>query len=93
MKIFLAGAGGVIGRRLVPLLRNAGHDVVGTTRSIDRAEALQLLGAEPVILDVLDAGAVMSAVVAAAPHVIIHQLTDLSAAPGTPAHGQGGRSW
>src|SRR5690242_10793656 len=84
MKIFVAGAGGVIGRRLVPLLREAGHSVVGTTRSTDRADALRLLGAEPVIVDVFDAEAVMRAVTDAAPDVIIHQLTDLPAAPGTP---------
>jgi nucleoside-diphosphate-sugar epimerase len=83
MKIFLAGAGGVIGRRLVPLLRDAGHTVAGTTRSTDRAEALQILGADPVIVDVFDAEALTRAVVAAAPQVIIHQLTDLPAAPGT----------
>ena len=64
MKIFLAGAGGVIGRRLVPLLREAGHDVVGTTRSTDRADALQILGAEPVVVDVFDANALTRAVVA-----------------------------
>jgi nucleoside-diphosphate-sugar epimerase len=84
MKIFVAGAGGVIGRRLVPLLRNAGHTVVGTTRSADRADALRLLGAEPAIVDVFDREALTRAVVAAAPQVIIHQLTDLPAAPGTP---------
>ncbi len=83
MKIFLAGAGGVIGRRLVPLLRDAGHSVVGTTRSTDRAEALQILGAEPVVVDVFDADALNRAVVAAAPQVVIHQLTDLPAPPGT----------
>jgi nucleoside-diphosphate-sugar epimerase len=84
MKIFLAGAAGVIGRRLVPLLRQAGHSVAGTTRSTDRAEALQLVGAEPVIVDVFDAEALTRAVVAAAPQVVIHQLTDLPAPPGTP---------
>jgi nucleoside-diphosphate-sugar epimerase len=83
MKIFLAGAGGVIGRRLVPMLRDAGHDVAGTTRSTDRAEALQILGAEPVIVDVFDADALMRAVISVAPQVIIHQLTDLPAPPGT----------
>jgi nucleoside-diphosphate-sugar epimerase len=84
MKIFVAGAGGVIGRRLVPMLRKAGHSVAGTTRSADRVEALKLLGAEPVIVDVFDADAVMRAVTAASPQVVIHQLTDLPAAPGTP---------
>src|ERR1044071_6365826 len=83
MKIFLAGAGGVIGRRLVPLLRDAGHTVAGTTRSTDRAEALQILGADPVIVDVFDADALKRAVLAATPQVIIHQLTDLPAPPGT----------
>jgi nucleoside-diphosphate-sugar epimerase len=84
MKIFVAGAGGVIGRRLVPMLREAGHSVVGTTRSTERAKAVRLLGAEPVIVDVFDADAVVRAVTAASPDVVIHQLTDLPAAPGTP---------
>jgi nucleoside-diphosphate-sugar epimerase len=84
MKIFLAGAGGVIGRRLVPLLRDAGHSVVGTTRSPDRAEALRILGATPAIVDAFDAAAVRQAVTAAAPDAIIHQLTDLPSMPGTP---------
>jgi nucleoside-diphosphate-sugar epimerase len=84
MRVFVAGAGGVIGRRLVPMLREAGHSVVGTTRSTDRADALRLLGAEPAIVDVFDADALARAVAAAAPQVIIHQLTDLPAAPGTP---------
>jgi nucleoside-diphosphate-sugar epimerase len=83
MKIFVAGAGGVIGRRLVPMLRDASHSVIGSTRSTDRAEALQLLGAEPVIVDVFDGDALTRAIVAAAPQVIIHQLTDLPAPPGT----------
>ena len=73
----------MIGRRLVPLLREAGHTVAGTTRSTDRAEALQILGAEPVIVDVFDADALTRAVVATAPQVIIHQLTDLPAPPGS----------
>lgn len=65
------------------MLRDAGHDVAGTTRSTDRAAALQILGAEPVIVDVFDAAALTQAVVAAAPQIIIHQLTDLPAPPGT----------
>lgn len=84
MKIFVAGAAGVIGRRLVPLLRQAGHSVVGTTRSTGRAEALRQLGAEPAVVDVFDADALRRAVTKAAPDVIIHQLTDLPAAPGAP---------
>jgi len=89
VKIFLAGAGGVIGRRLTPLLRKAGHDVAGTTRSADKAPALRALGAEPVVVDVFDADALSRAVKAAAPQVIIHQLTDLPFAPNTPRYNEG----
>jgi nucleoside-diphosphate-sugar epimerase len=86
MRIFLAGASGVIGRRLLPLLRDAGHDVVGTTRSSDKAEMLRQLGAEPVIIDVFNRAALSDAVARATPDVIIHQLTDLPHAPGTPGY-------
>jgi nucleoside-diphosphate-sugar epimerase len=89
MRIFFAGAGGAIGRRLTPLLRAAGHDVVGTTRSAAKSEALRALGAEPVVIDVLDADALARAVKAAAPQLIMHQLTDLAFAPGTPQHEEG----
>jgi nucleoside-diphosphate-sugar epimerase len=77
MTIFLAGASGAIGRRLVPLLRAAGHRVFGTTRDPAKAEALRRLGAEPVVVDVFDARALSDAVAAARPEVVIHQLTDL----------------
>jgi len=86
MKIFLAGAGGAIGRRLTPLLRGAGHAVVGTTRSKDKAAAIEALGAEPVVVDVFDVEALARAVKAAAPEVLMHQLTDLQFAPGTPRY-------
>lgn len=89
MKIFLAGAGGTIGRRLTPLLRAVGHTIVGTTRSADKADALRALGAEPVVVDVFDADALTRAVRAAAPQAIIHQLTDLAFAPGTPQYEEG----
>jgi nucleoside-diphosphate-sugar epimerase len=89
MRIFLAGAGGAIGRRLVPLLRAAGHDVVGTTRSADKAAGLRALGAEPVVVDVFDAAALTPAVQEAAPQVVMHQLTDLPYAPGTPGYEAG----
>ena len=89
MKIFLAGAGGAIGRRLTPLLRAVGHTVVGTTRSTDKSDALRALGAEPVMVDVFDADALARAVRAAAPQAIIHQLTDLAFAPGTPQYEEG----
>jgi len=77
MKVFVAGASGVIGRRLVVLLRKAGHDVVGTTRSETKAAALHTLGATPAVVDAYDAQKLKLAVYAAQPDVIIHQLTDL----------------
>jgi nucleoside-diphosphate-sugar epimerase len=77
MKILLAGATGAIGRRLTMLLRHAGHDVVGTTRSQTKAAALQALGATPAVVDVYDAVKLKLAVFAAQPDIIIHQLTDL----------------
>lgn len=77
MRIFVAGATGVIGVRLVPLLVQSGHEVAGMTRSPDKAEALRALGAEPVVCDVFDADAVRDAVVAFAPVAIIQELTDL----------------
>ena len=76
----------MIGRRLVPLLCAAGHAVVGTTRSADKAAAVAALGAEPVVVDVFDAAALTRAVQAAAPDVVMHQLTDLAFAPGTPRY-------
>lgn len=89
MRIFLAGAGGVIGRRLTPLLRAAGHSVVGTTRSAGKADAVAALGAEPVVVDVFDSEALRLAVLAAKPDAVIHQLTDLAFAPGTPQYQEG----
>src|SRR5512136_3493186 len=76
--VFLAGAGGVIGRRLIPLLRQRGLDVVGTTRSPERAREIERLGGRAVIVNAYDRGALVAAVVAAAPATVIHQLTDLS---------------
>jgi nucleoside-diphosphate-sugar epimerase len=89
MKVFFAGAGGAIGRRLTPLLCAVGHTVVGTTRSADKANAIAKLGAEPVVVDVFDAAALKDAVAAAAPDAIVHQLTDLAFAPGTPQYEEG----
>ena len=77
MRIFLAGASGVIGRRLIPLLLEAGHEVTGTTRSADKAAELKSSGVTPVILNVFDASAIRDAVVSARPEAMIHQLTDL----------------
>ena len=77
MKVFLAGATGVIGRPLVKLLREAGHTVTGTTRSPGKAAAIEALGASAVVVDAFDAAALTQAVAAARPEVVIHQLTDL----------------
>src|SRR5262245_11728080 len=77
MNIFLAGATGVIGRRLVPLLRDAGHAVTGITRSPERVVALEALGARAEVVDVYDARALLRAMVAAYPDVVMHQLTAL----------------
>lgn len=77
MKIFLAGATGVIGRRLLPLLIRAGHKVAGTTRSADNARMLQSAGATPVVVDVYNAARLARAMRGVAPDVVIHQLTDL----------------
>jgi nucleoside-diphosphate-sugar epimerase len=89
MRIFLAGASGVIGRRLTPLLVRAGHIVVGTTRSAAKVDALRSLGAEPAVVDVFDAAVLARAVAEAKPDAIIHQLTDLPFAPGTPRYEDG----
>lgn len=77
MRIFIAGASGVIGVRLIPLLVGAGHVVAGMTRSPGKADRLRELNAEPVVCDVFDAEALMSAVAAFHPEVVFHQLTDL----------------
>ena len=79
MRIFLAGAGGVVGKHLVPLLREAGHVIVGTTRSPEKAEQLWKQGVQPQILDALDREATGRAVTAARPDAIIHQLTAIPA--------------
>lgn len=79
MRIFLAGATGAIGRQLVPLLLADGHEVIGMTRSPQRAQALQAAGAEPVVADALDREAVVEAVRGARPDAIVHQLTAIPA--------------
>jgi nucleoside-diphosphate-sugar epimerase len=78
-RIFLAGATGVIGRRLVPLLSDAGYAVFGTTRREAKAELLKRAGATPVVLDVFDAPALSAALSEIRPEIVIHQLTDLPA--------------
>jgi nucleoside-diphosphate-sugar epimerase len=77
MKIFLAGASGVIGQQLVPLLVGAGHEVLGMTRTPERAEILRALGAEPLVCDVYDRAALTDAMMRFAPQLVMHQLTDL----------------
>jgi nucleoside-diphosphate-sugar epimerase len=77
MKVFLAGAAGAIGRRLVPLLLRGGHEVTGTARSADKAHDLERFGVIPAVLDVFDPHALSAAMRAAKPEVVIHQLTDL----------------
>jgi nucleoside-diphosphate-sugar epimerase len=75
--VFVAGASGAVGRPLVPLLVAAGHEVTGTTRSPQRAEAIRAAGATPAIVDALDTEALRRAVEDAAPEVVVHELTSL----------------
>jgi nucleoside-diphosphate-sugar epimerase len=77
-KILVAGAGGVVGRRLTPLLQQSGYEIFGTTRSPVRAAELRKSGVRPIVLDVFDQRAVVDAVAEVRPEVVIHQLTDLS---------------
>jgi len=77
-RVFVAGAGGAIGIRLVALLVRSGSSVTGTTRSAARAAQLAELGVQPVIVDVFDAPALERAMTAARPDIVIHQLTDLA---------------
>jgi 2-alkyl-3-oxoalkanoate reductase len=78
MRVFVAGASGALGSRLVPQLIAAGHEVTGTHRTPRNAERVRRLGAEPVQLDLLDRNAVIDAVTAAHPDAIIHQATALA---------------
>jgi 2-alkyl-3-oxoalkanoate reductase len=78
MRVFVAGATGVIGQYLVPGLVAAGHEVIGSTRSALKANQLKAQGAAPVLVDGLDREAVRKAVTAAQPEVIIHQMTALT---------------
>ncbi|TAK50198.1 MAG: NAD(P)-dependent oxidoreductase [Xanthobacteraceae bacterium] len=77
MKVLVAGATGAIGRRLIPLLLQAGHTVTGTTRAPSKAPALKAFGVTPMVVDVFDPETLICDVAAASPDVIIHQLTDL----------------
>jgi nucleoside-diphosphate-sugar epimerase len=81
MRVFVAGATGAIGRRLVPQLVARGHEVTGTTRTPDKAGELRALGACPVVIDGLDGVALGHAVAQAEPAAIVHQMTGLAATP------------
>jgi len=78
MRVFVTGATGALGRRLVPGLVTAGHEVTATTRTPGKVAQLRQAGAEAVVLDGLDRQAVMAAVQAAAPEVIVHEMTALA---------------
>ncbi len=80
MKVFVAGATGAIGKRLVPQLLASGHEVIAMTRSPKNAEPLRAAGAQVAIADALDPSAVMQALTKARPEVVIHQLTALTGA-------------
>jgi nucleoside-diphosphate-sugar epimerase len=77
MRVFVAGATGAVGRRLVPRLRASGHDVVATTRSPDKVDQLFRLGVEALVVNGLDAAAVSEAVARTQPDAIVHQMTAL----------------
>lgn len=76
-RVFLAGASGVIGQRLIPLLVNAGHTVGGMTRSASKTDLLTQLGAEPIVVDVFDRDALIAAVSEFKSDIILNELTDL----------------
>jgi 2-alkyl-3-oxoalkanoate reductase len=78
MRVFVAGASGALGSRLVPQLIDAGHEVIGTHKSPASAELLRTLGAKPVMLDLLDARAVRKAVLKSEPEAILHETTALA---------------
>jgi nucleoside-diphosphate-sugar epimerase len=79
MKVFVAGATGAMGRHLVPMLVDGGHEVTGMTRTPAKRGVLEAMGARPVVADALDPEAVAQAVAGAAPEVVIHQLTAIDA--------------
>jgi len=78
MRVLVAGASGVIGRRLLPQLVDRGHEVVATTRSPEKSDSLRALGAVPLVMDGLDPGSVGEAVARAEPEVVVHQMTALT---------------
>src|SRR5215470_11872674 len=77
MRVFVAGASGALGSHLVPQLIDAGHEVIGTHNSPASAQLVEVLGAEPVRLDLLDPRAVRTAVLGSRPDAIVHEATAL----------------
>src|SRR4029453_12185180 len=78
MRVFVVGASGAIGTRLVPQLLDRGHEGIGTATSPERAERVSALGAEAIVLDLLDPRAVREAMLAAKPEAIVHEATALA---------------
>jgi 2-alkyl-3-oxoalkanoate reductase len=78
VKIFIAGATGAIGKRLVPLLIAAGHRVMGSTRTQGKFDAIRALGAEAVVLDGIDQPGINATIESFRPDVVVHQMTSLS---------------
>lgn len=76
-RIFLAGAAGAVGAALTPLLVGAGYEVYGTTRHLDRTDAIRAAGAHPILVDVFDRATLADAIERIAPAIVVHQLTDL----------------
>jgi nucleoside-diphosphate-sugar epimerase len=81
MRVFVAGAAGALGARLVPQLVDRGHQVTASTRQPAKADLLRALGADPVVVDGLDAAAVGEAVTRAEPEAVVHQMTALAGKP------------
>ena len=79
MKVFVAGATGALGKQLLPMLVEGGHEVTGMTRTAAKAEAIRAMGAEPAVADALDPEAVAQVVARADPDAVIHELTTIDA--------------
>lgn len=92
MRVFLAGASGVIGQQLIPLFVAGGHEVLGMTRSPHKQALLQELGATPLVGDVFDLGVLTAAMESFRPDIVIDQLTDLPDDPSRMAEFSGRNS-
>ena len=78
MRVFVAGATGALGKQLVPLLVEGGHEVTGMTRSPSKQDEIRQMGARPVVADAIDPEAVAQAMATAEPEAVVHELTDLT---------------